>query len=74
MTNIVATSTDVETRSTMTAVQEWFKQTFIDPFRQLRWSFLPPLMVYFAAGRADLPSAHFLSKSTLGYRRRFSPR
>jgi hypothetical protein len=68
MTKIVATSTDVETRSTMTAVQEWFKQTFIDPFRQLRWSFLPPLMVYFAAGIAGLTSivGTFFVKEYLG--------
>jgi uncharacterized membrane protein YqaE (UPF0057 family) len=32
----------------------WFGRTFIDIFRQLRWSFLPPLMVYFAAGISGL--------------------
>jgi uncharacterized membrane protein YqaE (UPF0057 family) len=38
----------------LTAAQEWFKRTFIDIFRQVRWSFLPPLMVYFAAGISGL--------------------
>ncbi len=28
----------------------WFDATFLDLARQMRWSFLPPLMVYFAAG------------------------
>ncbi|MEM8647190.1 MAG: hypothetical protein AAGF86_12705, partial [Pseudomonadota bacterium] len=28
----------------------WFDATFLDLARQVRWSFLPPLMVYFAAG------------------------
>ncbi len=28
----------------------WFEATFVDLARQMRWSFLPPLMVYFAAG------------------------
>ena len=28
----------------------WFDTTFLDLARQVRWSFLPPLMVYFAAG------------------------
>ena len=28
----------------------WFERTIVDLGRQLRWSFLPPLMVYFAAG------------------------
>ncbi len=28
----------------------WFSATFLDLAQQMRWSFLPPLMVYFAAG------------------------
>jgi hypothetical protein len=28
----------------------WFRVTFIDLGRQVRWSYLPPLMVYLAAG------------------------
>jgi hypothetical protein len=38
----------------MNAAASWFDRTFIDLFRQLRWSFLPPLMVYIAAGLAGL--------------------
>ena len=28
----------------------WFKRDFLGIFREFRWSYLPPLMVYFAAG------------------------
>ena len=28
----------------------WFRQDFLGIFREFRWSYLPPLMVYFAAG------------------------
>ncbi len=31
-------------------VRAWFGATFLDLAQQMRWSFLPPLMVYFAAG------------------------
>lgn len=31
-------------------ITNWFKLTFIDIRHQFHWSFLPPLMVYFAAG------------------------
>ena len=34
----------------------WFNDVFIDLFQQLRWSFLPPLMIYFAAGAQGLTS------------------
>jgi hypothetical protein len=37
-----------------TTVQGWFDRTFGDLARQFRWSFLPPLMVYFAAGISGL--------------------
>jgi hypothetical protein len=52
----------------LTATQEWFKRTFIDIFRQLRWSFLPPLMVYFAAGISGLTAivGTFFVKEYLG--------
>src|SRR6186713_2228239 len=52
----------------LTAAQEWFKRTFIDIFRQLRWSFLPPLMVYFAAGISGLTAivGTFYVKEYLG--------
>ena len=32
----------------------WFRVTFIDLGHQLRWSYLPPLMVYLAAGISSL--------------------
>jgi hypothetical protein len=31
-------------------VWRWFDNTFLDLGRQLRWSYLPPLMIYLAAG------------------------
>ncbi|MDH3739993.1 MAG: hypothetical protein OER56_00210 [Hyphomicrobiales bacterium] len=33
---------------------KWFDDTVLDLRRQFRWSFLPPLMVYFAAGISGL--------------------
>ena len=36
--------------------QGWFDRTIGDLVRQCRWSFLPPLMVYFAAGISALTS------------------
>ncbi len=52
----------------MLAAQAWFTRTFVDVFRQLRWSFLPPLMVYFAAGIAGLTTivGTFFVKEYLG--------
>jgi hypothetical protein len=57
-----------EIRSSLTAAQAWFERTFIDIFRQLRWSFLPPLMVYFAAGISGLTAivGTFFVKEYLG--------
>ncbi len=34
----------------ITAAKTWFDAIVLDLIRQLRWSFLPPLMVYFAFG------------------------
>ena len=34
----------------------WFDDTFLDLGRQFRWSYLPPLMVYLAAGVSGLTS------------------
>lgn len=34
----------------------WFDDTFLDIGRQFRWSYLPPLMVYLAAGVSGLTS------------------
>ena len=52
----------------LTTAQKWFEQTFVDLFRQLRWSFLPPLMVYFAAGISGLTAivGTFFVKEYLG--------
>lgn len=49
-------------------LQKWFEDTFLDLFRQMRWSFLPPLMVYFAAGIAGLTGivGTFFVKEYLG--------
>ena len=68
MTKIPAHSKAVEIGSMLTAAQEWFKRTFIDIFRQVRWSFLPPLMVYFAAGISGLTAivGTFFVKEYLG--------
>ena len=35
---------------------EWWQRTFLDLAREMRWSYLPPLMVYFAAGVSGLTS------------------
>ena len=71
MTKIPAHSKAVEIGSTLTAAQEWFTRTFIDIFRQVRWSFLPPLMVYFAAGISGLTAivGTFFVKEYLGFGR-----
>jgi BT1 family len=68
MTKIPANSKADEIGSMLTASQEWFRRTFIDIFRQLRWSFLPPLMVYFAAGISGLTAivGTFFVKEYLG--------
>ncbi|EBA17695.1 hypothetical protein RSK20926_18192 [Roseobacter sp. SK209-2-6] len=34
----------------------WFDQVFADLFRQMRWSFLPPLLIYFAYGTQAITS------------------
>ena len=46
----------------------WFRATFVDLGRHLRWSFLPPLMVYFAAGISSLTAivGTFFVKDYLG--------
>ncbi|MFO7854893.1 MAG: hypothetical protein R6V44_06690 [Paracoccaceae bacterium] len=40
--------------SRATLFAAWLDATFAEPARQMRWSFLPPLMVYFAAGVSGL--------------------
>jgi len=46
----------------------WFDSTFRDLFRQLRWSFLPPLMIYLAAGISGITAivGTFFVKEYLG--------
>ncbi|MCE8006449.1 hypothetical protein [Aestuariivita sp.] len=38
----------------MTRIAGWFDDIFLDLARQMRWSFLPPLMVYFAFGASGI--------------------
>jgi hypothetical protein len=49
-------------------IGSWFRVTFVDLGRQLRWSYLPPLMVYFAAGISSLTAivGTFFVKDYLG--------
>lgn len=37
-------------------ISDWWHRTFVDLVAQLQWSYLPPLMVYFAAGVSGLTS------------------
>ena len=48
----------MEEQKNMQAVDEstWYQRVFVDLALQMRWSFLPPLMVYFAAGVSGLTS------------------
>lgn len=41
---------------TATIFKRWFDDTVVDLGRQMRWSYLPPLMVYLAAGISGLTS------------------
>ncbi len=40
----------------MTAAARWFDRVVFDLFRQWRWSYLPPLLIYFAYGLQGLTS------------------
>ena len=46
----------------------WFKLNLLGLTRQMRWSFLPPLMVYFAAGASGFTGIieSFFVKENLG--------
>lgn len=50
------------------AAAGWFDRVFIDLGRQMRWSFLPPLMVYFSYGVSGLTAivGTFFVKDYLG--------
>jgi len=52
----------------VTALLERFNRIFLDLGRQFRWSFLPPLMIYFAAGISGLSAivGTFFVKEYLG--------
>ena len=45
-----------DTETTPTDERSWVQRVFVDLVLQMRWSFLPPLMVYFAAGVSGLTS------------------
>ena len=49
-------------------ISAWFQRTFVDLAQQVRWSFLPPLMVYVAAGVSGLTGivGTFFVKDYLG--------
>ncbi|MFM9942438.1 MAG: hypothetical protein ACKVP7_23395 [Hyphomicrobiaceae bacterium] len=49
-------------------IQDWYQDTIVDLMRNLQWSFLPPLMVYFAAGISGLTGivGTFFVKEYLG--------
>ena len=53
---------------THNAVARWLNETFLDLGRHVRWSYLPPLMVYLAAGISALTSivGTFFVKEYLG--------
>jgi hypothetical protein len=53
---------------TVNPVWQWIGDTFLDLGRQFRWSYLPPLMVYLAAGVSGLTSivGAFFVKEHLG--------
>lgn len=50
------------------SLRNWFERTIVDLRRQFRWSFVPPLMVYFAAGVSGLTAivGTFFVKEYLG--------
>lgn len=54
--------------NTLTHIGRWFDDTFLDLGRQFRWSYLPPLMVYLAAGVSGLTAivGTFFVKDYLG--------
>jgi hypothetical protein len=53
---------------TARAAQGWFDKVVLDLGRQMRWSFLPPLMIYFSAGVSGLTAivGTFFVKDYLG--------
>jgi hypothetical protein len=43
-------------KQSLTEQGTWFQRVFVDLANQMRWTYLPPLMVYFAAGVSGLTS------------------
>ena len=62
------TSLVVTAKAVAAGIGLWFRVTFVDLVRQLRWSYLPPLMVYLAAGISSLTAivGTFFGKDYLG--------
>jgi len=62
------TSLVVTAKAVAAGIGLWFRVTFVDLVRQLRWSYLPPLMVYLAAGISSLTAivGTFFVKDYLG--------
>ena len=54
--------------TTRNASLAWFDRVVLDLGRQMRWSFLPPLMIYFSAGVSGLTAivGTFFVKDYLG--------
>lgn len=52
----------------LSTLSRWYEATVLDLARQFRWSYVPPLMVYFAAGVSGLTSivGAFFIKDYLG--------
>jgi MFS family permease len=54
--------------NTLSNMMGWFQNDFLGVIRQLRWSYLPPLLVYFAAGVSGFTGIieSFFVKENLG--------
>ena len=48
-----------DSRATKSGLHRLFDAIFVDLVRQFRWSYLPPLLVYFAAGISGLTGIVF---------------
>ena len=59
---------DAVIKAAAAGIGSWFRVTFVDLGRQFRWSYLPPLMVYLAAGVSGLTAivGTFFVKDYLG--------
>ena len=52
----------------ITKLWKWFTADFLEIFKEMRWSYIPPLMVYLAAGVSGFTGIieSFFIKDTLG--------